>query len=99
MTLKKDQLTRAALNLNLSLIFFAAIFFDPASALTKIYAGNTLPTFTDFVKQVQNGETNVLRGVYVSGILAMPIVKQPIGRPNFVSPTDNQLTQFGMAAE
>jgi hypothetical protein len=99
MTLKKDQLTRAALNLNLSLIFFAAIFFHPASALTKIYAGNTLPTFTDFVKQVQNGEANVLRGVYVSDVLALPITQQPTGNPNYVSDNNGEATQFSTASQ
>lgn len=97
--LKKDQLTRAALNLNLSLLVFAVFFFNPASALTKIYAENALPNFTDFFNQVQNGEADMLRGVYVSGVLAMPVVQQPVGWPNFVSPAENQITQFGMAAE
>jgi hypothetical protein len=99
MLLKKDQLARAALNLNLSLLVFAAIFFHPASALTKFPGGNTLPTFTDFVKQVQNGEANVLRGVYVPGVLALPVTQQPTGNPNYVSDKMGEATQFATASQ
>lgn len=75
----------------------------PALALGNPTGGtnteNALPDFKSFMESVQNGQTGVLRGVYVDGILAMPIVQQPVGYPGFVSPNDSEITQFRMAAE
>ena len=52
-----------------------------------------------FVEQVQNGQASELRGVYVPGILAAPVVQQPSGRPDFVSPWKNSATQFSLASK
>ena len=62
-------------------------------------AENTLPDYGKFFESVQNGQEGVLRGVYVPGVLALPIVQQPVGYPGFVSQNDNEITQFRMAAE
>ena len=61
--------------------------------------GNALPDYESFVKSVQNGQAGVLRGVYVDGVLALPIVQQPVGNPGFVSQNADEITQFNMAAE
>ena len=53
----------------------------------------------DFSKSVQNGDAAALRGVYIADVLALPIVQQPAGNPGFVSSTDNEITQFGMASQ
>lgn len=58
-----------------------------------------LPDYSSFVESIQNGQTGVLRGVYVPGVLAMPIVQQPVGHPGFVSQNEGEITQFNMAAE
>jgi hypothetical protein len=97
MTLK-NQITRTTLNASLLVAIFISLFFNPVSALA---AGNsaTLPSFTDFSKTVQNGKTNVLRGVYVSNVLALPVVQQPSNNAGYVSNTDGEITQFGMATQ
>jgi hypothetical protein len=97
MTLK-NQITRKTLNASLLVAIFISLFFNPVSALA---AGNsaTLPSFTDFSKTVQNGKTNVLRGVYVSNVLALPVVQQPSNNAGYVSNTDGEITQFGMASQ
>ncbi len=97
MTLK-NQITRTTLNASLLVAIFISLFFNPVSALA---AGNsaTLPSFTDFSKAVQNGRTNVLRGVYVSNVLALPVVQQPSNNAGYVSNTDGEITQFGMATQ
>ena len=59
----------------------------------------TLPDYVSFVESVQNGQSGILRGVYVPGVLALPIVQQPVGYPGYVSQNDNEITQFGMATE
>jgi hypothetical protein len=58
-----------------------------------------LPDYRSFVESIQNGQTGVLRGVYVDGVLALPIVQQPVGHPGFVSQNADEITQFNMAAE
>jgi hypothetical protein len=58
-----------------------------------------LPDYKNFVEIVRNGEKGVLRGVYVPGVLALPIVQQPVGNPGFVSQKNDEITQFNMAAE
>jgi hypothetical protein len=98
MTLK-DQLTRAALNLTLLVIVLEGLFLNPDSAPAMGNAESALPNFTDFVKQVQNGEANVLRGVYVSDVLALPVAQQPAGDPNYVSRNDGEATQFSTASQ
>lgn len=95
----KDQLTRAALNLTLLVSVLVAIFINPDSAPAMGNAENALPSFPDFVKQVQNGEANVLRGVYVSNVLALPITQQPVDDPNYVSSKDGEATEFSTASQ
>jgi hypothetical protein len=97
MTLK-NQITRTTLNTSLLVVFFISLFFNPVSALA---AGNgvTLPNFTNFSETVQNGKANVLRGVYVSDVLALPVVQQPSSNAGYVSNNDGEATQFGMATQ
>ena len=63
------------------------------------YIETALPDYKNFVEIVRNGEKGVLRGVYVPGVLALPIVQQPVGNPGFVSQKNDEITQFNMAAE
>jgi len=57
-----------------------------------------IPTLDTFIGQVATGEADVLRGVYVPGVLASPVVPQPDTAPAFVSSIENTLTQFGLAS-
>jgi hypothetical protein len=96
---RKDRLTRAGLNLALLVFVLTALFFNPDSTTAMGNADSALPNFPDFVKQVQNGEANVLRGVYVSDVLALPVTQQPASNPNFVSNKDGEATEFATAAQ
>ena len=97
MTLKSKN-TRFFLNLSLLLFTLASLWLKPISALAM---GNTaiLPAFTDFSKSVQNGQKDVLRGIYVDKLLALPVVQQPSSNPSYVSSNDGETTQFGMASK
>ena len=95
MALKKQN-TRTILNASLFLAIFVSLFLNPISTLAM---GNAVPTFTDFSKTVQNGDKNVLRGVYVANVLALPVVQQPSGNAGYVSNTDGETTQFRMATQ
>jgi hypothetical protein len=99
MALKKQN-TRFPLRVSLSLLLlaFSSLFLNPISALAL---GNSaaLPAFTDFSKSVQDGQKDVLRGVYADQVLALPVVQQPSGNAGYVSNYDGKATQFGMASQ
>jgi len=68
-------------------------------ALSGDSHSNNFPLLNVFVSQVKNGRSDQLRGVYIPEILAAPVVQQPAGNDEFVSPRQNILTQFGLASE
>ena len=80
-------------------IITLVLLATPMSALALGNPENVLPEYRSFVEGIQDGQTGVLRGVYVPGVLAMPIVQQPVGYPGFVSQNESEITQFNMAAE
>jgi hypothetical protein len=97
MTLKIDT-TKSLRSTSLLLVLFVSLFYNPIS--TRALASNvSLPTFSDFSKSVQNSDSKALRGVYVDDVLALPIIQQPSGNPAYVSNTDGEITQFGMASQ
>jgi hypothetical protein len=98
MTLKTRTL-RTTWNAGLLLAVLSSIFLNPILARAAGNDGTALPTFSDFSKTVQNGNANVLRGVYVPDVLALPVVQQPIGQAAYVSTEDGTLTQFAMASQ
>ena len=67
-------------------------------AMTDDFNDESLPGMDAFVGQVRNGQSGELRGIYIPGILAAPIVQQPRGMEEFVSPWQNIVTQFGLAS-
>ena len=87
---------RTSLNASLLLVILASLFFNPTPSKALENGQATLPDFAEFSKIIQNGEANVLRGIYVPDVLAFPVVQQPAGNANYVSSIDGELTQFGM---
>ena len=69
----------------------------PALAMTNQDAA-ALPNFSDFVRSVQSGEENVVRGVYVPNVMAYRVAQQPLDNPGFLSSKEDRVTQFRMAA-
>ena len=98
MTLK-NQLSRTVLNASVLLVVLISLFFNPVSVLAGRDGEAALLNFGDFSQIVQNGEADVLRGVYVADALALPVVQQPSGNPGYVSNYDGQATQFSMASQ
>lgn len=58
-----------------------------------------LPSLPDFIATVKNGEATVVRGVFVPGLFALPVVQQPQGDFGFVSTQPETLTQFQLAED
>jgi len=55
--------------------------------------------FSSFLSEVQTGAVEQITGLYVPDVFAFPVIQQPPGHPEFVSSSDQELTQFGMATE
>jgi len=90
---------RTSLNAVLLLTILACLFLHPAQAFALGNGEATLPDFAEFSTTVQNSEANVLRGVYVPNVLALPVSQQPAGKAGYVSNKVGEVTQFGMAAK
>jgi hypothetical protein len=58
-----------------------------------------LPALSSFVSSVKNGQAALLSGVYVSGVMAFPVLQQPAADAGFVSTQPNTITQFRMAGQ
>jgi len=91
-------MTRTTLRLNFLALALTIFFLTPDSILGLGNTGNAQPEFADFRRLVQNGEANVLRGVYVEDVLALPVVQQPADEPYYVSNHEGETTQFSMPA-
>jgi hypothetical protein len=93
------KLFRISLRTSLFLVVFASLFVGPTSALSLQQNEVILPDFQEFSASVQNGDANVLRGVYVPDVLATPVVQQPADNAGYVSSTDGVLTQFRLPSQ
>jgi hypothetical protein len=92
-------MTRTTLRLNFLALALTIFFLTPESILGLGNTGNAQPDFAEFRRLVQNGEANVLRGVYVEDVLALPVVQQPADEPYYVSNHEGEATQFSIPAQ
>ena len=74
------------------------VFAFPVQAYAKDIP-NPLPELNTFIETVKDGNASVLRGVYVSNVMALSIVQQPVGYSGYVSTAESVATQFGIAKE
>jgi hypothetical protein len=100
MALKSRKTARISLrlNLNLLLLLLTSLCLNTHSVFA-VGNGVSLPSFADFSQIVQNGQKEMLRGVYVDNVLALPVVQQPSGNTIYVSNNDGEVTQFGVASQ
>jgi hypothetical protein len=76
------------------------IVFCALTVPTQVFAKtDAIPSLNEFIETVKDGNANTLRGVYISNVMAFPIVQQPYGNPGYVSTTEDVTTQFSMATE
>lgn len=94
----KGQMGRAMLNLSLlALNISFAFHFVPLSISEG--TGSRSKNFRAFSNLLEKNGTDVLRGVYVTNTLALPIVQQPPGDANYVSGKNSEATQFTTASQ
>jgi len=93
----ETSLRRLALALSLFLLIVSSLI--PHRVLAAPLAETpALPDLTSFVSSVENGQSNTLRGVYVDGVFALPVIQQPSTDALYVSTAIGTLTQFELAA-
>ncbi|MBI3153027.1 MAG: sortase [Chloroflexi bacterium] len=80
------------------LLVLACALILPAPALA-MESDNAVPSLPSFIESVKDGDPVALRGIYVEGKIAFPIVQQPYGDPGYVSSVDSVVTQFSIATE
>ena len=51
----------------------------------------------ELLNSVLDGQSDVIKGLYVKGGLALEVIQQPSGQPAYVSSTDDAITEFSMA--
>ncbi len=69
--------------------------WQPAHATGSV----SLPSLVAFVSAVMDGQSGIVRGVYVPGVLADPVIRQTVGSPNYVSQVEGVITQFSLAEQ
>lgn len=95
----KRSFARMVIAAGLLFLFSVFVFFNPISGTALGHREAPPPDFKDFLKLVENGNINVLSGVYVPNVLALPIVQQPAGDAGYVSGRDDEATQFELASQ
>ena len=85
------------LAVTLMCVLFCTFIF-PVQAYAK-ETPNALPDLNTFIETVKDGNSGTLRGVYVSNVMALAIVQQPMGNPGYVSTAESVATQFSIATE
>ncbi|NJN79452.1 MAG: hypothetical protein HC797_02740 [Anaerolineales bacterium] len=78
-------------------VFISSLF--PFTQASADEASNSIPTISSFIESVKDGNPASLRGIYVRGVMAHPIIQQPYGNPGFVSSVNDTVTQFSIASE
>lgn len=71
----------------------------PGSGTDPDGAPEPLPSFGLFSKGLENGRPDQVVGVYSVGLMALPVVQQPVGSPAYVSDRPDVVTQFAMGIE
>ena len=95
----QHTMTRTALHFNLLVFLISLFFVNPQTTEAISVSHRALPSFADFRRSVQNGEADVLRGVYVEDVLKLPVVQQPVTDAYYVSNRNGEVTQFALAAQ
>ena len=101
-----NTILAAYLILSLICTLFGGFLSIPNTALALPYElaydysttdAGTGVSLSDFVQTVANGNPNQLVGVYVPGVMSLPVGQQPAGNAGYVTRDNNQVTQFGLA--
>ena len=95
-----------------TMLFVFSLLVGPFSINTQIIPDTGLITYEaisensvsllpldTFVEFLANGESNQIVGVYVEDAFAQKVVQQPADDAGYVSPFNNQVTDFAMVSK
>jgi len=71
---------------------------EPSHPVETDLGPDNFPDFFSFVSNVVDGQSEIPQGVYVQGVLQLPIVQQPPENPVYVSNNPGVVTQYRSAA-
>jgi len=91
-------MTRTTIKLNFLVFALATFFITPGFAHSPRYSKSAISNFQEFYTPIQDSQAGIIRGVYVSDTLALPVVQQPENNPYYVSSHDGEVTQFAIAS-
>lgn len=74
-----------------------SVIHIPPPTIDSWTSRQQLPSLNNFVDNLINGQPKSVRGVYVPGFMALPVVQQPGGNTGFVSEQPGTATQFQLA--
>lgn len=70
----------------------------PPPSIDSWTSREPIPSLRNFSASIFDGKAKVVRGVYVPGFMAFPVVQQPSGNSGYVSTKPDSVTQFQLAA-
>jgi hypothetical protein len=74
-------------------------FSVPAQPILETASASaSLPSLAEFIQQVKDGQSSLVRGLYVSHVMALRVVPQPQGDSGFISAEDGTATLFQTAS-
>jgi len=68
-------------------------------ASMELWAGKFSSELRNFIASVNTGQANIVTGLFVNEQLALDVIQQPSNNPGYISPTENTVTEFGMARD
>jgi len=82
----------------LTLTLTPTLSVTPDPITNTLAAVANLPPLAVFIHKVSDGQGNLVRGLYVAGVMALRVVQQPPGDPGFISAEDGTATLFQTAS-
>lgn len=71
----------------------------PAQPISQAASASaSIPSLGEFTRQVEDGQSSLVRGLYVARVMALRVVPQPQGDPGFISAEDGTATLFQTAS-
>ena len=70
-----------------------------ASQKIPVTQGAAASNLKNFIDSLPKQSANVLIGIYIQGVLALPVVQQPSGNYDYVSTAGSDLTQYSAASQ
>ena len=92
-----SRIKKQTLLVTLLSVFVLSLF--PITPARADESPTIFPSIFSFFESVIDGIPKALRGIYVSDVMAYPIIQQPYGNPAYVSSEANTITQFSIASE